>query len=368
MTESLTRRSLNRATLARQLLLARADVSTVEAIERLGGLQAQEAKPPFVGLWTRVSGFERQHLHDALEQRAVVRSTFLRATLHLTSTSDYAAFRLTIQPALTKAMSVLGARADGLDVDALLPVARTLLAAEPRTFNELRPLLLAAFPTVDERALGYAVRTQLPLVMVPTDDPWAFPSAADFTLAETWLGEPLAGGSDLDALACRYLAAFGPATPADMQSWSGLQGLKSIFEGLRSRLRAFRDERGRELFDLPNAPRPGDDAPAPPRFLPEFDNLVLAYADRTRVLAEERRADVVTRNLRVRATFLRDGFVAGTWRTERKRSTAALLLAPFEPLPADALGELAGEGEALLRFLEPDATAFDVRLAQTNDG
>lgn len=362
MTETLTLRALNRATLARQLLLARADVSPVEAIERVGGLQAQEARPPFVGLWTRVAGFERQQLHDALHGHAAVRATFLRATLHVTSAPDFAAFRTTVQPGLTKAMGVLGARAEGLEVDALLPVARALLADEPRTFNELRPLLQEAFPAVNERALGYAVRTQLPLVMVPTGDSWGYPAAARFTLAETWLAEPLAGEPALDALICRYLAAFGPATAADMQTWSGLQGLKGTFESLRPRLHVSHDERGRELFDLPDAPRPDADTPAPARFLPEFDNLVLAHADRTRVLADEHRGAVVTRNLRVRATFLWDGFVAGTWTAERKGRDTTLLVTPFGRLQKRARDELAGEGEALLQFLEPEAARFAVRF------
>jgi winged helix DNA-binding protein len=362
VTETLTRRRLNRATLARQLLLARAALPAGQAIEQLGGLQAQEAKPPFVGLWSRLSGFERRHLHDALGERAAVRSTFLRATLHLTSAADYAAFRSTIQPVLTKAMGVLGARADGLDVDALLPVARDLLAEAPRTFNELRPLLQESFPEVNERALGYAVRTQLPLVMVPTGDPWGFPPVASFTLAETWLDEPLADANNLESLLCRYLAAFGPATPADMQTWSGLQGLKGAFDAVRPNLRTFRNEQGRELFDLPDAPRPDGDVPAPARFLPEFDNLVLAHADRTRVLADAHRGAVVTKNLRVRSTFLWDGFVAGTWTAERKRSAATLLLTPFARLPKGAFDELAGEGETLLRFLEPDTASVDVRL------
>jgi Winged helix DNA-binding domain len=362
--DTLTRRRLNRATLARQLLLARERVSAVEAVERLCGMQAQEARPPFVGLWTRVEGFQREDLHAALHERAVVRAMAMRATLHLLSAGDYRAHRMALQPVMTQAMRVLRGRAAGLDLEKLLPVARSLLGRQPRTFTELRALLQREFPDVNERALGYAVRTQLPLVMVPTTDRWAFPSVADFTLAETWLDAPLSDSAAPERLVLRYLAAFGPATAADVQAWSGLTGMGRVLKALRPRLRVFQDERGRELFDLPEAARPDGDAAAPPRLLPEFDNLVLSHADRTRVLADEHRALVVTRNLRVRATFLVDGFVRGTWEVKRTREAATLRLAPFQALPRRAMGELAEEGEALLRFAEPDADGFDMEVIE----
>ncbi len=362
-TDVLTRRQLNRATLARQMLLAREEVSAVEAVERLCGLQAQDAKPPFTGLWTRVEGFRREDLHRVLHEHAVVRATLMRATLHLMSARDYVAFRLALQPVMTQALRVLGARAEGLDLEKVLPVARVLLQEQPRTFEELRPLLVEAFPNVNDRALGYAVRTHLPLVMVPTQDRWGFPAAARFTLADVWLGAPLPDDPGaMEALVLRYLAAFGPATAADAQTWSGLQGLKRVLDALRPNLSVFKDERGRELFDLPHAPRPNADVPVPPRFLPEFDNLVLSHADRTRVLAEEHRGLVVTKNLRVRATFLWDGFVAGTWQVERKRQAATLQITPFAPLPEGAADDLAAEGEALLRFVEEDAASFAVEV------
>jgi hypothetical protein len=199
--------------------------------------------------------------------------------------------------------------------------------------------------------------------MVPTEDRWAFPSVASFTPAEGWVGKLSSDGSP-EALVLRYLAAFGPATAGDAQTWSGLPGLRPVLEGLRPRLHVFEDERGRELFDLPDAPRPDEDVPAPPRFLPEFDNLVLAHADRTRVLADEHRPLVVTKNLRVRATFLWDGFVRGTWEVERKKDVAILKLTPFGPLPKRASKELAAEGEGLLRFVEEGATVFEVEVSE----
>jgi DNA glycosylase AlkZ-like len=360
--ETLTRRQLNRATLARQMLLARERVSPVEAVERLCGMQAQEARPPFIGLWTRVEGFRREQLGEALHRREVVRAPLARATLHLMSARDCAAYRMAFQPVMSRALQALGARAAGLEMEALLEVAGLLLRERPHTFDELRGRLAEVFPEVDERVLGYAVRTHLPLVMVPTGDRWCFPPVADFALAETWLAEPLSHEVAPQALVRRYLAAFGPATAADMQTWSGLQGMRSVLAAMRPELLVLRDERGRELLDLPDAPRPDPDVAAPPRFLPDFDNLLLAHADRTRVVADEHRASLVTGNLRVRATFLWDGFVRGTWSVERRRSTATLRITPFEALPEPAARQLAGEGEALLRFVEDDATGVEVRI------
>lgn len=354
----LSARHLNRATLARQMLLNRESTAPVAAVERLCGMQAQEPRPPFVGLWTRLERFEPGDLHEALHSRELVRATALRATLHLLGADDYAALRATLDPVMTRALRVLGARAEGLELDAVLPAGRALLHERPRRFDELRALLTERFPDVDERALGYAVRTHLPLVMVPEQERWAFPAKAAFTLAEEWLDRPLAA-ADPEALVLRYLAAFGPATAADAQVWSGLQGAKAVLEGLRDRLLSFEDERGRELFDLPDAPRPDEDTPAPPRFLPDFDNLVLAHADRTRVLADEHRPAVVTKNLRVRATFLCDGVVAGTWKVERRKAKATLRIEPFEPLPrraARALAERARRCSASWRATRPRST------------
>ncbi|HEY8478571.1 MAG TPA: winged helix DNA-binding domain-containing protein [Spirillospora sp.] len=355
MADTLSVRALNRATLARQLLLARHPLPVTEAVERLFGLQAQEPKPPYVGLWTRLDGFRAADLNSALHDRSVVRATMMRATLHLMTAADYTAFRTTLQPMLDNALRVLGDRAKGMNVTKVIPEARAVLEAGPLTFNEIRALLRERFPDVNDRALGYAVRLCVPLVMVPTDDRWGFPRTSRFTPADRWLPSPPADEPALDELVLRYLAAYGPASAADAQAWSGLTETKDALERLRPRLRVFADDRGKELFDLPDAPRPGEDAPAPPRFLPEFDSLVLAHADRRRVIADAHRPALTTKNLRVRAVFLWDGFARGTWETEYKRKVATLRLRPFEPLPRSAIGELTREGESLLRFIEPNA-------------
>jgi hypothetical protein len=353
---------LNRATLARQMLLTREDVSAVTAVERLCGMQAQEPRPPFVGLWTRLARFERGDLHRALHERAVVRGTLMRGTLHLMSASDYIEHRMAVQPVLTRAVGILGERSAGLQIDAVLPVARRLLSERPRTFSDLRAALVEAFPEVNERALGFTARMLLPLLMLPTDDRWSFPADPRFGLAEEWLGAPLARDGGTEVLVLRYLAAFGPATMADFQQWSGLQGMKPVLEAMRPQLVVFRDDRKRELFDLPAAPRPAAETPAPVRFLPEFDNLLLSHADRSRVLPDEyRRLVLGAKNGRVPATFLVDGVVAGIWRTERKKGVATLTLSPFAGVGKETAIDLEKEGDALLRFLEQDAADFTVK-------
>jgi hypothetical protein len=360
----LTRAQLNRATLARQLLLERASMSAVDAIERLAGMQAQEPKHPFIGLWTRLEGFDCDELLEALRAREVVRATLMRSTLHLMSAKDYAAVRMALQPTRSVALRVLGARSDGLDLDAVLPAARKLLRGNALAFDDIRAQLQEQFPDVNDRALGYAVRTLLALVMVPSEaDRWGFARASPFALGEEWLDEPL-GEDGAEALVTSYLGAFGPASAKDLQTWSAVGAMKTVLDGMRDGLDVFADERGRELFDLPDAPRPDPETPAPPRLLPEFDNLVLAHDDRSRVIADEHRPLVTTKNLRVKATFLLDGAVRGTWTIEVKRKVATLQLAPFGKLLKRELKALEPEGEALLRFAEPDAKAWEIAVAE----
>jgi hypothetical protein len=360
----ITARELGSATLARQLLLERQELSVVAAVERVAGLQAQEPKPPFVGLWSRLVGFRREDLLGALRERSVVRGTAMRGTLHLLGAGDLGPFRGAVASVLEPVVSRLGDRAKGLDIPKVREEARRLLAGRALTFNELRPLLVEAFPEVNDRALGYTARMYLPLVMVPTDDRWGFPRDSAFTLAEEWLGRPVDAGDGVDGLARRYLAAFGPASAADFGAWSGLARPGEVFERLRPELRAFRTEAGKEVLDLPDAPRPGGDVPAPARFLPEFDNLVLAHADRGRLIDDDHRALVTTKNLRVKATFLVNGRVAGTWTATRRRKLATLTLSPFAKLTRKAVKDLTSEGEQLLRFVEEDATEADVVVEQ----
>ena len=346
------------------MLLAREPVGVVEAVERLGGMQAQEPRPPFIGLWSRIEGFAAEDLRAALDDRALVRAMAMRATLHLMGAGDYRAVRAALDPVMEAAMNgALCGRMEGLDLERVLPAARKLLAGGPLTFAQIRDGLAERFPDADERALGYAVRTRMPLVMVPTGDRWSFPAASAFTPAEEWLGASIDAGAGPEELVLRHLAAFGPATPADVQAWCGVPGVRAAIEALRPRLVAREDEAGRELLDLPDAPRPADDTDAPARLLPEFDSLMLAHADRTRIVPKRHQGRITTKNLRVRATALWDGFVVGTWTLARTRGVATLTVEPFARLPKGATAALREEAERLLRFAEPEAKGHEVVLA-----
>ena len=365
--KTLTVRELNRATLARQHLLERATLPAVDALTELGGRQAQQAAAPYLGLWTRLAGFERGQLAEVIADRSVVKATMMRATLHLVTAADYLRWRTTLQPVLTAAAEgIARQRGATLDTDRLLELTRAYLADGPRTFAEITAMLEEALPDGDVRANRYAVRTHLPLVQVPTETRWSYPGNPAFTLAETWLGQPVEPSPDRPGLIRRYLGAFGPAALTDLQTWSGLTDLAADVEALRDELVVFRAATGsrsrRELFDLPDSPRPGDDAPAPPRYLGEFDDLLLAHATRTRVVADEHRRAVYRPGLRVAATILVDGVVAGTWALEVIRREATLTVSPFAALPRTAQRALEAEGDALVRFLEPSAKGHAVRV------
>jgi hypothetical protein len=346
------------------MLLQREKSTALHAVERLAGMQAQVARPPFIGLWTRIIGFRRDELREALGKRRIVRVTAMRGTLHLMSTADYLSFRGALQPMLTAGRAAIVGAAFPFDAAALERMARQFFGKAPATFDVLRKHLKTTYPKHNERHVAYAIRNHVPLVQMPTDAPWSFPAAAEFMLADQWLGKPVRSvATPPTELVRRYLAAFGPATPGDAQAWSGLVGMREVFEDLRSTLVTFRDERKRELFDLPDAPRPPEDTPAPVRYVPEFDNLVLAHQDRTRVLADEYRQRVTTPNLLVRGTFLVDGFVAGIWTTERKKTVATLGLEPFVKVNKKVLAELEEEGDKLLAFVEEDAARREFRCA-----
>jgi Winged helix DNA-binding domain len=363
---ALSLRSLGRATLARQLLLERSDLPVPEAVARVGGLQAQAPKPPYVALWTRLRDFHDEDLTTALRERTVVRATLMRGTLHTVAAQDYASARTAVAPLLAQAVRANAPGAESVTSEVLVSVARELLLDRPLTFAQLRPLLAERFPGVSDRSLGFAVRMSLPLVLIPTDARWGFPAVAQFGLADAWLGpagEPVPERQAREDVALRHLAAFGPATAADVQFWSGMRGIREVLEGLADRLVEFSDDKGRRLYDLPDAPRPGPDIPAPPRYLPEWESLLIAHADHRRVIDDDRRAVLMTSNGRLGGSVLWDGRVVAGYDVARKGSTALLTVTPFEKLTRTAINALSEEGERLLRFLEPDATTRDVRVA-----
>ena len=365
--ETLGLRALNRALLERQLLIRRSRLSAEEAIEYLVGLQAQDPDPPYVGLWTRLEGFDPDELARLIVDRCAVRIALMRNTVHLVTARDCLELRPLVQPVLERGLRASRANRAGLEgIDALelATTGRVLLEERPRTAKELGLLLQERWPGRDAVSLARAVRHLLPLVQVPPRGIWGRSGPAAHTTTEAWLGRPLDPDPSPEEMVVRYLYAFGPATVKDVQTWSGLTRLGEVVERLRPRLSAFRDEHGRELFDLPDAARPDPDTPSPPCFLPQFDNLILSHADRTRIIAEEYRRVIASRNGMVPATVLVDGFVRGTWKTERTGGKATLLIEPFEPLARVDREALTSEGERLIRFIGEGADSFEVLFTE----
>jgi hypothetical protein len=358
----LTLDALNRATLARQLLLARKRVAVPKAVSQLLAVQAQLARPPFIALWSRLDGFTREMLSAALHGRTIVRATMMRGTLHLVTAADYVALRTCLQPGLDAGLlSIIGERLAGTDMARVAARAAAFFEA-PHSFDDARHHLVAQFPQGDERAMGYAIRLRLPLVQVPVRDAaWAFPGQADFVSAQAWIGRSPEPACDLEVLVQRYLAAYGPATVKDAQTWLGMPGVKEAISRLRPSLHVFRGPKKAELYDLPSAPRPPVDTPAPVRFLADYDSVLIARADERLLAAPHRRA-VFLPGLRVLPTFLVNGRVAGTWTIERAKTAATLALSAFGSFSRTIRGELEEEGEALARFIEPDARTLAVKI------
>jgi hypothetical protein len=370
--EVLGRRALNRALLERQGLLRRQDVPAIDMIEHLVGMQAQEPDDPYFGLWTRLEGFRAEELSGLISDRQAVRASLMRATIHLVSADDCLRLRPVVQPVLERDVypnSTYGReRLAGLDMMALLEAGRELLDDKPRTNTELRSLLGARWPERDPAALAYAVRGLLPVVHIPPRGIWGESGPVALSTVETWIGRGVESDREPDEMVLRYLRAFGPATVSDVRTWSKLTGLRTVVELLRPRLRTFRDEHGRELFDVPDAPLPDADTPAPPRFLPRFDNALLSHADRGRIIGDEYRKRIIASGgMGSVGTVLVDGLVRGTWKTERTRKKATLLIEPFEVLPKKYRDAVAGEGERLVRFIteSEDAETPGVRFVET---
>jgi Winged helix DNA-binding domain len=362
----LDRRTLNRATLARQLLLERTRLRPLDAVAHLVGLQAQVPLNPYHALWSRLDGFRPGDLSQALLDRRVVRIAVMRATIHLVTADDCLVLRSVAQPVLDAELArhpEYGPALRGVDLGPVLDVARHVLE-RPLSTAELRAALAAKFPELDAAALAYACRCKLGLVQAPPRGLWGRSAQVTLTTVESWLGRPLARGPAVDDVVMRYFAAFGPAAVADVATWSRLTRLREVVDRLRPRLRPFRDERGRELFDVPDAVRPDADTPAPPRFLPEYDNLLLSHDDRSRFFPTDDRvrARLFGADRTVGGSVLHDGFVCGTWRMARDGETVALVVDHVPGLNQRARSAVAAEGRHLLRFLAPE-TAADVRFA-----
>jgi hypothetical protein len=361
-TTVLDSRALNRATLARQLLLDRADVPVLDAVAHVGGLQAQEPQEPFVGLWSRLRAFDPAVLSGLLTGRGVVRTHLMRRTVHLVTAADVLAWRARHDAMLRqRVLGVYRREFDGVDLDELAAAGRAMLAdGEPRSMAELTRALAERWPVPAPRALGEMLISALvPVAQAPPRGLWRTRSGVRNVLLSAWLGReidpPAPAGSDPagQALARRYLAAFGPATVADLRAWSGLAGLPAAVAAIREELVAFRDEHGRELLDLPGAPRPDPGTPAPVRFLPAFDNAILGYQYRGRIIDDAHRGLSVAGE----RVVLVDGRVSATWNVEAD-TVAVTPLRPLSPAERTAVAE---EGRDVASFLS-DGESHGVRV------
>ena len=353
-------RALNRALLERQMLLRRRRVPAVEAIERLVGLQSQVPRDPYVALWSRLDRFRPAALAEPMADRRALRMTLLRGTLHTVTAADAVALRAAIQPVVERTLRSQAAfrtATDGIDLEKLLDAFTRSLDEAPRTRAQLAEAVAGRYPGRDPTMLSLAMYV-IPTVQVTPRGIWGRTGPSAFTTVGSWLGRPVDDATDMDAFLLRYLAAFGPSTVADAQSWSGIPRLKPAFEALRPRVQTLRDERGRELFDVPDGPYPDPKTPAPVRFLPEYDNVGLGHKDRSRIIPD----GVVQWTEVGWGGVLVDGFAAARWRLWTEGGDAILRVEPFGKLRRDDRAAVSEEGERLAAFLAPETERRTVRF------
>lgn len=352
MPQTLTDRQLNRATLARQWMLERtADVSIEQAVAFLLGLQAQTSNGPYQALWNRLAGFRHEQLTALIESRALLRATTMRVTLHLHTDADMRRIRPLMQPRLEASWrSTFTRRAGDADLDAAERLGIALLDQGPVTSGEIGKHLSPHWPSAEPLALAQLLHARQALIQVPPTRTWNNGAPPLLARIETWTGRGLDAPIGRGELVLRYLAAFGPASVMDMQAWCGLARLAPAFAEMRDRLVEFRGEDGRTLYDLPDAPRPDPDTPAPVRLLPEYDNVWLGYADRLRIQPQEAKDRMLLVNGYV-ATFTVDGLIAGNWTLERRKGDIAITLLPFRGLARPEQAAVEAEAHAHGAFL-----------------
>jgi len=363
--EVISQRALNRALLARQMLLERKHRSAAETIEHLVGMQGQTPQSPYLALWSRLEGFQPDELSQLLLNLEAVRIVLMRSTIHLVTARDCLFLRPLLQPVQDRNLftgSPFGRNLTGMNFDELVAAGRAIVEEKPRTSKELGAHLHERWPDRDPTSLAMAIRNLAPLVQVPPRGVWGKSGQTTLTTAESWLGQPLQSDPSLDDLIVRYLAAFGPASVMDAQNWSGLTRLRDVFDRLRPRLLVFQDERGREHFDLPDAPRPDADTPAPVRFLPDYDNVLLGHANRSRIVSKVDRQLTLSSNNMSPGSVLVDGFFRCLWKLKRDRKSATLIVEPIKSLSIEERVEVEEEGQRMLGFLVADAESRDVQI------
>jgi Winged helix DNA-binding domain len=365
----LSRRALNRATLARQLLLERGDQRPRDAIHALAGLQAQAPLAPHVGLWTRLRNYSPATLDELYEARRVVRSNLLRATVHLVTVDDAVNWQALVGPVGARSVqAAFGKRLAGIDLDALTETAHGLLGESALSTAELGKLLAPRFPGYEADALAYGARGRLALIHVPPRGKWNASAPTRQTTFAAWLGREPEPEPKLDELFLRYLAALGPASVQDAQAWSGLTRLSEVADRLAARLATFRDPSGRVLYDLPEAPRPSEFVSAPVRFLPEYDNVFFGYADRTRFIPDLRKPPIPPGNGARTGTLLVDGEWRGGWKISLPKASkasddpAVLVVSLFQKASAEECEAIEREGAELGRFIAGPGSAVRVEV------
>ena len=348
----LSRRTLNRTLLGRQLLLERVDRAPEVVIEHLVGMQAQEPPDPYVALWSRIADFDPTAVSALIAERRAVRIGLMRGTLHLVTAGDCRV----LYPVMAEVMARIfrstsfNRELEGIEVSDVLAAARTALEDRPRTPSELGAVLAETWPDRDPSSLAYAARYHLPLVQVPPRGLWRQTSRAANTTAEAWLGNAMDGPVSPDDIVLRYLAAFGPATVGDIRTWSWLTGVREVIDRLRPRLRTFRDEAGRELFDVADGLVVDADVPAPIRFLPQYDNVFLSHEDRSRING----AMSWDLDFAWKGPILIDGGISATWRVRRSGKQATMRIELGRSLTVAERRDLDAEAERLAAYLDPE--------------
>jgi hypothetical protein len=362
---TLDRRALNRALLARQLLLERKRASAAATIERLVGMQAQAPNLPYVGLWARLQSFRQQELSRMVVNRSAVRISLMRNTIHLVTARDAMGMKPMFMRLGERGFlrgSPWGKGMRGADLDSIVQAGSEIMAEKPRTIADLAKELAKRFPGRDGVAMAYGIRYMVPLVFTPPRGVWEGRGQVTLTTFEAWLGRSPGPALSDELFVTRYLAAFGPASAADMRAWSGL-AMRPVFERLRPKLKVFRDENGVEVFDLPRAPRPSGDTDVPVRLIPDYDNILLAHADRTRIMPAGRHLGIFSSNGIMQGAVLLDGFVRGMWRPWGN----SIVITPFaRPVPKQQQPAIVEETMRLAQFLRP-GEKMEVRFGPARD-